>query len=467
MIAGEFSGWNRGLIDGGFGGLLVATTIVTVMYVCLAVSLAEMAAAIPFAGASYAYARAAMGPWCGFLAGLAQIIEYTMSVALTVVPVAAVLRAAAFHLIGWNISDPTWWVVLYALFLFLNAYDIVLFFRTAIVLSVMSLAVLVVFWAAALPNFHIDFALQISAKAYGNAWLPNGLTGVAWAIPFAVWFYLAVEQVPMASEEARDPVSGIRKGMFFGLLTIAAAAFLTLFLNSGIAPGAERIGLSDDPLLLGLRSLLGGRVDEALLTLMAIVGSVANIHSVMFASGRSIFSLARAGYLPRLLARTLPRAQTPHMALIAGAVLGLLLISFAKFGPADVPLAAILLNMSVFGALISYVFQFLSFVVLRQRHPEMARPYRSPFGATGAVTGLVIAATSFVLLFSDPNYRLGLFGCVVLYVLGILYFQFYARHRLTDSPEENFARGLAAAVAEGVKSEASIAIPIGPETTRS
>src|SRR5262249_37874814 len=151
-----------------------------------------------FVGASYAYARAALGPWSGFLAGIAQVIEYTLSVALTVVPVATVLRTTTLHLAGLDIPEPVWWLVLYALFLFLNAYDVALFFRTAIVLSIVSIAILAVFWASAIPHFELRWALDMPPGPHGNAWLPNGLTGVAWAIPFAVWFYLAVEQVPMA-----------------------------------------------------------------------------------------------------------------------------------------------------------------------------------------------------------------------------------------------------------------------------
>jgi ethanolamine permease len=112
VIAGEFGGWNRGLIEGGFGGLLIATLAVTILYACLAASLAEMAAVMPFAGGAYAYARVAMGPSGGFLAGVAQAIEYSLSVAVLVVSVGAVLREAAVRLTGTDLADPFWWVAL-------------------------------------------------------------------------------------------------------------------------------------------------------------------------------------------------------------------------------------------------------------------------------------------------------------------------------------------------------------------
>src|SRR5688572_13239034 len=63
VISGDFFGWNFGLAAGGFGGLLVATAIITVMYLALCLSIAEMSPALPHTGGAYSFARTAMGPW--------------------------------------------------------------------------------------------------------------------------------------------------------------------------------------------------------------------------------------------------------------------------------------------------------------------------------------------------------------------------------------------------------------------
>ena len=76
VITGEFSGWSRGLLEGGFGGLLVATIMVTTMYVVFCLSQAELATMMPFAGGGYAYARAALGPGWGALAAYTQVVCY-------------------------------------------------------------------------------------------------------------------------------------------------------------------------------------------------------------------------------------------------------------------------------------------------------------------------------------------------------------------------------------------------------
>ena len=63
VISGDFFGWNFGLAAGGFGGLLTATAIITVMYAGLCFSIAEMSSALPHTGGAYSFARSSLGPW--------------------------------------------------------------------------------------------------------------------------------------------------------------------------------------------------------------------------------------------------------------------------------------------------------------------------------------------------------------------------------------------------------------------
>src|SRR5258706_5293898 len=76
VIYGDFFGWNFGLAAGGFGGLFIAMLIITVMYIGLCFSIAEMSPALPHAGGAYSFARTAMGPWGGYVTGLAENMEY-------------------------------------------------------------------------------------------------------------------------------------------------------------------------------------------------------------------------------------------------------------------------------------------------------------------------------------------------------------------------------------------------------
>ena len=83
VISGHYSGWNLGLA-GGFGGMLVAVLIISLMYWGLCFSLAELSPAMPHTGGAYSFARSAMGPWGGMITGLAESIEYILTPAVIV-----------------------------------------------------------------------------------------------------------------------------------------------------------------------------------------------------------------------------------------------------------------------------------------------------------------------------------------------------------------------------------------------
>ena len=79
VISGEYFGWNLGLPYGGPLGMLVATLLVTVMYIAFVLSYAEVACAIPRAGGAFVYADRAFGTTVGFIAGVAQLIEFVFA----------------------------------------------------------------------------------------------------------------------------------------------------------------------------------------------------------------------------------------------------------------------------------------------------------------------------------------------------------------------------------------------------
>ncbi len=450
VISGDFFGWNFGLGVGGFGGLLAATGIVAVMYVCMCFSIAEMSAALPHAGGAYSFARTAMGPWGGYITGLAESIEYILTPAVIVVGIGGYAGAAIDDIFGADIPAPVYWLVFYAVFVGVNMAGAGAAFRFSIFVTICALGVLLVFWIGAVGSFSWDWATNIEPEGGNPRFLPFGWTGAAEAMPFAIWFYLAIEQLPLAAEESRNPGRDMPKALRWGILTLIVASILTLFLNAGIAPGSAEVGTSDEPLFLAFRTIFGAGAGASVLELAAVAGLAASFHAIIYAYGRRIYSLSRSGYFPRVLSLTHPQTRTPHFALAAGAVIGYsvaLLIEFGDdwFGD-DAPVGAVLLNMAVFGAVISYVMQMISFVRLRRRFPGIERPYVSPLGSLGALAAGLIAFATLIFLFLNSDYRLGLYGCAIWFAAGLALFAAGGRKRLVRSPEEEFA--LAAVAAE-------------------
>ncbi len=439
VISGDFFGWNFGLAAGGFGGLLLATGVITVMYAGLCFSVAEMAAALPHTGGAYSFSRSALGPWGGYVTGLAESMEYILTPAVIVVGIGGYLGA-----IFGTPSElaPLWWAVAYAIFVGLNVAGVETSFRFTVAITLLALAILAVFYVGALAHFDLArFAFDIEPAPGESRWLPFGWRGVLAALPFAIWFYLAIEELPLAAEESHAPSRDMPRGILLGLLTLVLCAFLTLFLNTGIAPGAGALGSSEEPLFDGLRTVFGTGLGTRLLALIAVAGLVASFHTIIFAYGRQIYSLSRAGYFPRWLSLTHRTRKTPWVALVAGAVLGFAVALTIHTLPSEHPVGAVLLNMAVFGAVISYVLQMLSFLLLRKHLPDMPRPYRSRLGVSGAWIALVIAAVTLVALFvSDPVYQKVVIGAALWYLLGLAYFALYGRRHLVYAPEEEFAR---------------------------
>jgi ethanolamine permease len=438
VISGDFFGWNFGLAAGGFGGLAIATVVITVMYLGLCFSIAEMSPALPHTGGAYSFARSSMGPWGAYVTGLAENMEYVLTPAVIVVGIGGYLgeifgTADAFA--------PAWWAGCYLVFLGLNIWGVELSFKFTVLITFLALGILVVFWIGAIGHFDLEtFALNIEPDEGASPWLPKGWRGVFGALPFAIWFYLAIEELPLAAEEAHDPKRDMPRGILYGLLTLVAAAFLTLFLNTGIAPGAEGIQDSDEPLFAGLRTIFGDGLGARALALVAVTGLVASFHTIIYAYGRQIYSLSRAGYFPRILSITHATRKTPHVALVTGAILGYAVALAIHFLPEEHPVGAVLLNMAVFGAVISYMLQMASFILLRIKMPDIERPYRSPFGIPGAALAFTIALVTLVALFIvDDVYRKVVVGAAIWYALGLLYFGVWARKRLVFSPEEEFA----------------------------
>jgi ethanolamine permease len=314
-----------------------------------------------------------------------------------------------------------------------------------VAICLIALGILVIFAIGALTK--LDFVNQVTniKPDPGNGkWFPFGVgSGIFLAMPFAIWFYLAIEELPLAAEESHDPKRDIPRGTIYGLLTLVVAAFVVLFLNTGIAPGAEGLRLSGEPLLDGLRTIFGSGTSASLLGLAAVAGLVASFHTIIYAYGRNIYSLSRAGYFPHWLSVTHGKRQTPDVALVLGAVVGyaiaLLLYLAQQNEWLGGNLSAALLSMAVFGAVISYVMQMLSFIMLRRNLPNIERPYRSPLGEVGAAVAGVIALVSLVALFVRTDYRPGVVGVAIWFVATIAYFAVAGRHKLVLSPEEEFA----------------------------
>jgi ethanolamine permease len=318
--------------------------------------------------------------------------------------------------------------------------------RFTVVINILALGILGFFFVSVLLSGKLDPSLwtNIPPEEGGSSFLPKGIGGIFPAIPFAIWFYLAIEELPLAAEESHDPARDVPRATMWGLTTLIVTGLGVLFLNTGVGGGAATLGTSATPLFDGFKGVFGEGTAAELLALIGLVGLIASFFTIIYAYGRNTYSLSRAGYFPKWLSVTHGTRHTPHRALIAGAIVGYALaVLIYELGQREGVLAGqivgALLNMAVFGAVISYFMQCLSFIMLRRKYPNIERPYRSPVGEWGAAVAGVIALVSLISLYSNADYRPGVVGTLIYFAIGIVYFAVAGRHRLVLSPEEEFA----------------------------
>ena len=444
VISGDFSGWNFGIGFAGFGGMLIAFVILVAMYYGLIFSIGEMAAAQPHTGGAYSFARSAMGPWGGLITGLAETIEYVATTGVIVYFSALYANGITTELLGFDLSGAMWiwWIILYVVFIALNAAGASISFKFAIVVSIISIAIILVFSAMAAFSglFSWDSLWNIAPDPGQTAFLPHGVLPILFALPFAMWFFLGIEELPLAAEESHNPTRDIPKAGIWARGTLIVTGLLVLFLNTGVL-GAEVTGVSGEPLLDGFRAIVGDQL-AAVLALFALVGLLASLQGIMLAYGRNMYSLSRAGYYPKFFSLTGKR-QTPWVALIVGAVIGfvalIVLDLLASVEGVGAVAGAIILNIAVWGAVLAYLLQMVSYVILRRKFPNASRPYKSPWGVGGAVMAGVIAALIFVGLLINSTFQPAIIAILVVYVVILIGFGVWGRHRLVLSPEEEYA----------------------------
>lgn len=434
VISGNFYGWNYGLAAGGFWGLVIATLLMAVMYLCMVYSLAEMSAALPHAGGFYSFTRNAFGPFWGFICGISVTIEYVLATAALVFSMSNYLKPVLPAIPSFLV-----WVIAYSIFLAIAIHSLNLTLEVSFWLTMVALMVLGIFYLAMLASgvFRPELLFNIPADpGQSSTWLPKGLQGIFAAIPYGIWFYLAIEIVPLASEETSNPQKNIPTGLLLGMFTLIIISIFTLVLNTGLGGGAVAIGKSNIPLGDGLDAYFGKGATSTFITAIALfLGLSASLPTQIFGYGRIIFSLSRAGYIPRWLSVT-SKNHTPYRALILGTTIGLICVILVDTGK-DYAVDALILNMSVFGAVISYILVMLSYIKLKLSRPDLPRPYESPLGIVGAAIGAILAIFALIACCSVPDYQSGIRGVGIVLVVATIYFFFYSRNRLVaQAPEE-------------------------------
>lgn len=416
VISGMYFGWNLGLPQSGPYGMLVATLIITLMYVCFVLSYAELAAALPRAGGVFVYSQRALGAFAGFIAGLAQNIEFVFAP-----PAIAAAIGAYMNLLVPSVDAIAFAIAAYFIFTALNIWGVKESAIFGVFITVLAVVELLLFTGLTLPHFNL--------AAFTKDALPNGWWGVLPAIPFAIWFYLAIEGVANMAEEVKNPQRDLSLGFNLSMATLAILALLVFFGAIGVAgwqavvfkPGSQTP--SDSPLPLALAFVTGQNHPlYHLLVSIGLLGLVASFHGILLVAGRTTMELGRARYIHHVFARLHHTRQTPANALAVNMLIGAAILLTGK--------TAQMITLAAFGALTIYILAMISLIVLRKTESGLARPFRTPLYPVTPIIALAIAVFSMGAMAWFNQMLFVLY--ILLLAMGALYFYFVHARQLAS-----------------------------------
>ena len=432
VISGEYFGWSYGWASAGTLGFTVTALFIAAMYTTFIFSFTELSTSIPHAGGPFAYGKAAFGPTGGYVAGAATLIEFVFA------PPAIALAIGAYLNVQFAALDPKLAAVgAYVIFMALNIVGVQVAATFELLVTLLAIFELLVFMGVVSPGFSLANFVKGGWSGQDSFSLAS-VPGMFAAIPFAIWFFLAIEGVAMAAEEARDPRRSIPRAYISGILTLLVLA-IGVMVFAGGAGDWTKLANINDPLPQAMKLIVGENSNWLhMLVWLGLFGLIASFHGIILGYSRQIFALAREAYLPPYFSKVHPRFRTPHRAILLGGAIGIgAIFSDQLIQLGGQTLTANIVTMSVFGAITMYIVSMLSLFKLRRSAPEMLRPFRAPlypyFPAFALCSALVCMGT---MIYYNPLI-FAVFAAFML--LGYGYFLLTGKARaasLASAPKE-------------------------------
>ncbi|MDZ4724700.1 MAG: ethanolamine permease [Leptospira sp.] len=384
VISGDYFGWNFGWSVARFWEFAIAVGIIAIFYICFALCFTELASSIPHASGPSAYADAALGRWGGFISGYFVLCEFALAP-----PAIASALGGYFHFLIPII--PVFWASFgfFILLVLVNLFGVKQTARFELFVTVVAVIGLLIYLGALLPYFSFSkFPKWLGFDSLS-------LSELFESIPFAIWFFLAVEGVAMAAEEVKNPKRDIPLGYALGIGTLIFLACSVFVVTAGVVPTIE-ISELEYPLSYVLTKYYGSEsIITKIFTFIGLFGLIASLFGILLGYSRLVYALSVTNFLPRFLSQIERKRLVPRNAVLSGGVIGIICLLIGN--------TAELITASALGACGMYLISMVSYFILKKNEPHRDRPYKAPFYPVLPGIALILGLVAFfAVAYSNP-----------------------------------------------------------------
>ncbi len=385
-------------------GVVFSTVLVAAISLLLGAALTEMCVAHPAAGSFGLYAEMYLSPFAGY----AVRMSYWLS---QVIVIGGHMVAIATYMGFWfpDVSDTLWILLFSVVLLYINARAVGTFGEFGYWLSMIKVVAISFFVALGmlvLTGLIGENPAGLSNYFAHGGFLPKGLWGVWLAACFTFYSFIGVEMAAVASGEVKEPETTIPRTyrtLVFGLSLIY---IVTTGVLVGIVPW-NAFGVSESPFVIVLRTI-GIPGSASVMNFVVLTAALTAANSSIYLVSRTLFSLARAGMIPKALGAVNKRGVPVNALAIAG--IGLLLAVVIQ---TRLQSSAYIwfIGVALFGALFCWLMIFVTHVAFRRawaRAGSPPLPYRSRFGENGSILGAVVMLAILVSTWWAPGLRVTL-----------------------------------------------------------
>ncbi len=332
-------------------GVWISFAVAGALSALTALSYCELASMFPAAGAEYDYTRHVAPAWVAFLVGWVMITGLVVATAAVALGFAQYFR---------HFVDVPREVAALGL----------LCVVTAIALRGIRQSARLILFLALIQIGGLALVVAIGLGHLGDHSLTTGIStgGVLGGAALVFFAFIGFDEVITLSEETRDPVRTIPRGLLIAL-GVSTLLYMAVAISAISVLGAGALARSEQPLTAVMREGVGGTSG----TVVAVVAMVATLNTTLLcltAASRLQFGMAQRGALPPMLGR-LSRRDVPRAAVVSGAA-----IAGAAIVLGDLTLVASVTNFAVY---LVFVAVNVVVIVLRHRQPHRLRPFRVPF----------------------------------------------------------------------------------------